>query len=274
MSIISFFNKTTMKTLLFLFISIFIIQSCVETNVDFTEKNILAPGAKVLNKIKVIEAGSVPYDINYNWTLGKLTSISTSNNSSSYNLEYNGNDLKKITQTIGQGTQLKTRISNFVYTNGKLTTINGTESSAQGGSLMFTTTISYNGIHPYFISKEFQIGTATSVESIYLEFNNSNISKINYVLGTGAGSINTETNLSNYDDKPNPIHTLPIAFSISDTYLNEDTFGVLGLSTNNYKTANIQNTGIQNTVYTYGTDGYPTKSVRPDLTFQFEYVTL
>lgn len=263
-----------MKKVLFFLFSFLLIQSCVDSNRDFPEQTPIAPEVKVLKKIKVKEAGSVSYDINYNWTLKKLTSITTSNNSSSYILEYSGNQLSKISQTIGQGAQLKTRISNLVYTNGRLTTINGTENSAQGGSLNFTTTVSYIANNPYFINKVYQNGPSSTEENIYLEFKNNNISKINYVLGLGSGSINTETNLSNYDVNPNPIHTLPIAFSITDTYLNEDTFGVIGLSINNFKTANIQNTGVENTVYTYSSDGFPTKSVKPGLTFEYEYITL
>lgn len=263
-----------MNKILFLLLSIFIIQSCVDSNRDFPEQAPLAPGTKVLNKIKVKEVGSAPFEINYNYTLKKLTSISTSNNSSSYILEYNGNQLIKISQTIGQGSQLKTRISNLVYKDGRLITINGTENSAQSGSVNFKTSISYLGNNPYFLNKVYQNGATNPEESIYIEFIGTNISKINYVLGVGTGSINTEINLSNYDANPNPIHTLPIAFSITDSYVNEDTFGVLGLSTNNYKTANIQNIGVENTVYTYSSDGFPTKSVKPDLTLEYEYITL
>lgn len=263
-----------MKKIIFFVLSIFIIQSCVDSTRDFTDIGTPPPGIKVVKKIKVNKVGGIPYEINYNWTSGKLTSISTSNNSSSYILEYNGKELKKITQTIGQGSQLKTTVSNLVYNSGKLTVINGTENTAATGTLNFTTAIGYTGNYPSTIHKLYQNGGITTVESILLEYKNTNISKINYILGNGPTAINTEINLSNYDEKKNPINTLPIAFSISDSYVNEDTFGVLGLSINNFKTENIQNTGIVNTVFTYDTDGYPTKSVKPDLILEFEYKSI
>lgn len=264
-----------MKKIIFLLLSVLIIQSCVDSNTDFTDPGSLAPGRKVIKKIKVNKAGSAPYEIEYNWTAGKLMSVSTTDNSLSYILEYNGKDLKKVSQTLIQGVQTKTRISNLIYKNGRLTTINGSESSAApGGTVNFITTVSYIANNPYFLNKVYQNGSTMPEESIYLEFNGTNIKKINYVLGTGATSINTEVNLSNYDTDPNPLHTLPATFSITDSNVNQDSFGVTGLSTSNYRTANIQNTGVENTVYTYAADGYPIKSVKPNLVLQFEYTTL
>lgn len=278
---ISFLNNKNMKKIILLVLAIYFIQSCADSNVDISNENFhstVANPTKVLSKIGVTEVGSIAYEINYNWSAGKLISVVASNASFSYSLEYTGNDLTKVVQTLGQGPQLVSRISNLVYSNKKLTSINGTEVSATSGTSEFVTAITYNGNNPSNITRTFtQNGSTTASENVNLTFTNNNLTNVNYFFGPTTNQQNIILALSNYDAKPNPLNTLPVAFSISNSFLNEDSFSILGLSLNNYKTSTNNFLGgstQQNTTYTYSLDGFPTKSVNSDYIFDYQYIIL
>ncbi|MFC6267109.1 hypothetical protein [Frigoriflavimonas asaccharolytica] len=239
------------------------------------------PGSsnKVLSKINYAEVGEAPYNIFYNWVGGKLMSVSTSNNSTSFNLTYTGSQISKIIQTTGQGTQLNTTTSNLVYSNGILASINGTSVSSTSNS-NFTTTITYNGTRPTFIKRNYTSGSTTVyTESVAIEYIGANISKANTLFGVPSLQLNPIITFNTYDDKKNPFLTLPSAFSISNFFINQDAAAsILGLNLNNFTNVSTSGPGVtpttEVTVYTYGTDGYPTKSISPDYTLQYEYINL
>ena len=266
-----------MKKILFLFLTIFLVQSCVDANIDFTDKNNTSNGNKVLSKIKYAEVGEIPYDIIYNWSGGKLISVNTSNNSTSYSLEYTGNQISKVIQIEGQGAQLHTTTSNLVYTNGLLTSIYGTDISSTSNS-NFATSITYSGTQPTFIKRNFITGSTTTYsESLSIEYSGANISKASTLFGVPSLQINAILTYNSYDNKQNPFHTLPSAFNISNSFINQDAAAsILGLNINNFTSVSTSGAGVtpttENTVYTYGADGYPTKSVSPDFILEYEYM--
>lgn len=270
-----------MKKIILFLLAIFFMHSCVDNNTDIPEVDFHSPGgvsSKVLSKLNVTEVGTAAYVINYNWSSGKLMSVVASNSSFSYNLQYTGNQLTKVVQTLGQGSQLVTRTSTLNYTSNKLTSISGTETSASSGPATFETLFTYTGNNPSNITRVFtQNGNAVFAENVNLLFTNNNLTTVNYFFGPVNNQVNVNLALSDYDARPNPLHTLPTAFSLSNSFLNEDAFSVLGLSINNYRKvtkAFLGGSSQDVTTYTYSLDGFPTKSVSPDIILDYEYITL
>lgn len=270
-----------MKKFIFLLLSIFIVQSCTDSSRETPLESfhpIVSNPTKVLSKLKVIEVGSPAYEVNYNWSSGKLMSVIASNGSFSYSLQYTGSELSQVVQILGQGPALVTRTSTLVYTNKQLTSITGTEASASSGTSNFVTSISYNGINPSNITRTFtKNGSTTVSENVNFVFSNNNLTNVNYFYGPVNNQSNIVLALSNYDAKPNPLHTIPTAFTLSSSFVNEDPFSIYGVSLNNYRTSTkafLGGSTQENTVYTYSEDGFPTKSVSSNTILDYEYIIL
>lgn len=276
-----------MKKILFLFLSVFLLNSCGESSGDLVGLNdfSIGPGSggntKVIKKITVAESGSVPYDIIYNWNAGKLTSITTSDNSLLTTIEYNGSLISKITEVSGQGAQTTTTTSNLVYNGTILTDINGVSTASGVPAQNFKTSVFYTGTYPTLVKTDlYQPNSTTLIASSVntnLEFSGNNIAKMTYAMNLFGTTITAISTFSNYDANPNPLHTLPMAYTLATTNSDADTFGPLGLSFTNYKTITVQSGGAtqtENVVYTYGTDNYPTKSVQPSVTLSYEYISI
>ena len=268
-----------MKNFLFLLLSVFIILSCSDSRSEIALEDfhpVVSNPTKVLTKLKVIEVGSPAYEVNYNYTSGKLTSVIASNGSYSYNLQYTGNELSQVVQTLGQGQQLVTRISSLIYTNKQLTSITGTETSVASGASSFLTSISYIGDNPSNITRTFtKNGSTTVSQNVNLAYTNNNLTGVNYFYGPVNNQSNIVLSLSNYDLKQNPLNTIPTAFTISSSFVNEDPFSIFGLSLNNYRTSTkafLGGSTQENTVFTYSEDGFPTKSVSSNLILDYEYI--
>jgi hypothetical protein len=283
---ISFFNLRNMKKILFLFSIALFLFSCRGTD-DLVglEKVSVFPSSsggnnKLLKKIKIIETGAAAYDINYNWSSGKLMSITTSNAIYSYNLEYIGNQVSKITYvSTGASANFpaETRISNLIYsTSGVLTTISGNKLSSNNGNSSFSTAITYTANKPSMLNTTYSQGLLSS-EIYNAEFGASNLNKITSTVVLIGISTNIVSTYFNYDNYKNPINTLPSAFNIA-THVTNSTQGQLtGLSINNVRSVSVLvngNTSTENIVYTYNIDGYPITSVTSNSIAQYEYISL
>lgn len=271
-----------MKKFLFLFLTIFLIQSCVEPR-DYTEKNTPPSANKVLKKVRVNEVGTASYDINYNWTSGKLMSITTSNNSFSFTLQYNGTELNKIIGISGQGTQAETNTSSLVYTNGKLTQVNAIITSPSSQPKIVKSIYTYNssGMVSQIKSEHYNQSAPTIITETWindLAYVNSNLSTSSLILHTMGTTISFVTTLSNYDANPNPLHTLPMAFTLANTNYDTTEAGPTGISPNNFKklVLNVAGTTVadENIVYDYDSNGYPIKSTQSNGYTDYEYISL
>lgn len=272
-----FLNKICiMKNLLFLFFSFLIINSCGGSTEDMLVVNQITPidtQGKLLKQIKVTEPGVFVNYITYHYTGTKLISIDSGNNSFSFNLQYSGDQISVINQTYGNGIDLITRKSTLHYTNGKLTTIDGTENSLSG-DYVFLTTITYNGDKPSTVEKFFSYigGNVFYKESGVLEFTGNNLTKFTSTFGYSS-YYTTVTNYSNFDNSPNIFNTLPFVFNLSNSFRNKEDFSVIGLSVNNHRTLTNE-ISTENINYTYGANGYPTKAVKPGITYEYTYINL
>ena len=246
--------------------------------------NGINPGAasKVLKKLTTEEAGT-SFDLNYNYTAGKLTSVSSSDNSLAYAVEYNGAKISKITRTVNEGGMVEVLVSNLTYSGNTLTEVNGTktDSGVQTGS--FKTTYTYTSGKPNQAKTQIFLPGSTNLLSTLtsnLQYSGNNLSSWEFKVEPVSSppvvipSVTVTTAFSNYDSNPNPFHTLPLAFTLTNCNFEIETEGPTGISVNNYKTISVtSNAGTQsgNITYTYDTAGYPTIYSAPGTVLKFEY---
>ncbi len=228
------------------------------------------PTAKKLKQVKVQDVGDPAYFVNYVYTGDKLTSVNTSDNSLTYTVLYNGNQISKITQKGIQGDPNVTYVSNLVYTAGQLTKTTGTRTDPGSPSEDFTTNFTYTGGKlSSAITTMYQVGTNTTTGTITgnFEYSGSNVSKWTLNL---LGALTIVSNFSNYDSKYNPYNTLPMEFNIANANFDVVNSGVVGFAPNNALNLNVD--GTPNTiVYTYDPENYPTKIVSPDTILDLTY---
>lgn len=267
-----------MKNILFLLFSFFIIQSCVD-GIDYTDKSNAPNVNKVLSKMKVNETGAVSYDVDYHWASGKLMSVSTSNNSFSSILQYNGNELIKIIAVSGQGSTVKNTTSTLIYTTGRLTQVNSIITSPSLATTIFTKKYTYDSNGKvtkvkYESANQSSPTVITGTWDVDLEYINSNISKVT-VIFNNTTSIST---FSQFDSNRNPFNTIPKDYNLAS--LNYDTSvdsGIEGLSPNNSKKSVLTflgNTVNLFSVLNYDSDGYPSKITNSNGYNEYQYIPL
>ncbi len=261
------------------FASAFLLFSCGGSTGDLVGLNNVLPNylnTKVLKKVNIQESGGTAYDVNYLFSTGKLTSVTTSNNSYSYVIEYIGTQISKITRNV-QSNPMQVLTSNMVYIGSQLSKIDGNLSEGGAITKVFSTNIAYTGGKISQVKTEtFLPGSTVATKTIItdIEYAANNVSKINYSEQiAGAPATNIITTYSNYDSDPNPFRTLPTSYLVSNINWNLDLEGTRGLSTNNYKTSTTQGVS-ENLSYTYDSGGYPTQASSPTRVLKFEYQVL
>lgn len=270
----------------FLFSALLFVTSCGDSTGDLVglPGSINNPGmpSKVLKKLTT-EEGGTSYDINYLYSSGKLTSVTSSDNSISYALEYNGSLISKITRTVIEGTTTEVIVSNLTYTGTTLTEVNGSRSEAGVQTNSFKTTFTYAGGLPTQAKTEMYMpGTTLLLSTLTsdLQYAGNNLAswvfKIQVVNSPPVivPDIIVTTNFSNYDSNPNPFHTLPLAFTLANCNFEFETSGPLGISVNNFKNISVTSnagTETETGTYTYDSDGYPTQFNTPSVVLKFQY---
>ena len=220
----------------------------------------------------------------YNYTRGQLTSVTSSDNSFSYQLTYTGDDITKILyKSVDDTGKDITNTQVLTYSAGKLTKSEGDVVFAGSGTFTSSTIYSYDGDKIKSIITKVK-DKATSSERYTIQtdygFSGSNVSNFKYTLTYAAGSM-TQTpiilniTLSNYDSYKNPLGTVPMAFKLVSAQFDLENNALYGFSKNNYKTTNIKTNTDNTTVnfsYSYDTDGYPILGTSSAGTVSFQYV--
>ena len=220
----------------------------------------------------------------YNYTGGQLTSVTSSDNSFSYQLTYTGDDITEILYKAVDDTGKDiTNTQVLTYSAGKLTKSEGDVVFAGSGTFTSSTIYSYDGDKIKSIITKVK-DKATSSERYTIQtdygFSGSNVSNFKYSLTYAAGPIIQtpiilNITLSNYDSYKNPFGTLPMAFKLVSAQFDLENNALYGFSKNNYKTTNIKTNTDNTTVnfsYSYDTDGYPILGTSSAGTVSFQYV--
>ena len=220
----------------------------------------------------------------YNYSGGQLTSVTSSDNSFSYQLTYTGDDITEILyKSVDDTGKDITNTQVLTYSAGKLTKSEGDVVFAGSGTFTSSTIYSYDGYKIKLIITKVK-DKATSSERYTIQtdygFSGSNVSNFKYSLTYAAGPITQapiilNITLSNYDSYKNPFGTLPMAFKLVSAQFDLENNALYGFSKNNYKTTNIKTNTDNTTVnfsYSYDTDGYPILGTSSAGTVSFQYV--
>src|SRR5690606_27357274 len=98
---------------------------------------------KFLHKLTFPDGMGGNYTVTYNYALGKLTNVRSSDNSVSYDLTYDNNNISKIKVVQDDGGTVRTTNFDISYTNGKFTEAKGTGVEDSGNSFNNTIKASY-----------------------------------------------------------------------------------------------------------------------------------
>jgi len=287
----------TIKSFLILIISLTLVVSCQpgrDENGDLlfgldTDAPTGGGGSgtsKLLHKLTAPDGSGGNYTITYNYALGKLTNVRSSDNSVSYDLIYDNNNISKIKVVQDDGGTVTTTNFDISYTNGKFTEAKGTGVEDSGNSFNNTITASYaDGKVLKIVSKMqgIDISDPTVTYDLFTFQNDITYSGNNISVWKSTMSmppmppitippIVLTANFSDYDSYKNPFNTLPEVFNIVSSVFGTDTTAVTAFSANNYKKVSVEGQTVTYT-YTYDADGYPTKAVASEDagTLTFEY---
>lgn len=222
----------------------------------------------------------------YLYTGGRITGITSDNNSFKYALSYVGDDISQMDYEYldtysGEKTVNSQALS---YTGGRLTSSKG--SNKVNGELIYnsTTTYNYDGDKiKNIITKVKDETNTTEIFTIQTDytFNGNNVSGMKYTIKLESeGPVTMEpieitTAFSNYDVMKNPLNSLPIAFKLVSSHFDLENNVASGLSINNAKTMRVT-TNVESISATlnfiYDADGYPTSGTSGNGTVAFEYV--
>ena len=239
---------------------------------------------KNVKTVTTVDAAGDKIVATYNYTRGQLTSVTSSDNSFSYQLTYTGDDITEILyKSVDDTGKDITNAQVLTYSAGKLTKSEGDVVFAGSGTFTSSTIYSYDGDKIKSIITKVK-DKATSSERYTIQtdygFSGSNVSNFKYTLTYAAGPITQppiilNITLSNYDSYNNPFGTLPMAFKLVSAQFDLENNALYGFSKNNYKTTNIKTNTDNTTVnfsYSYDTDGYPILGTSSAGTVSFQYV--
>lgn len=282
-----------MKKICFLIFVLLIIASCSPNQdingdylrgVSYSSNGGTNATIKNVKTVTTVGAAGDKIVATYNYTGGQLTSVTSSDNSFSYQLTYTGDDITKILyKSVDDTGKDITNTQVLTYSAGKLTESEGDVVFAGSGTFTSSTIYSYDGDKIKSIITKVK-DKATSSERYTIQtdygFSGSNISNFKYSLTYAAGPITQppiilNITLSNYDSYKNPFGTLPMAFKLVSAQFDLENNALYGFSKNNYKTTNIKTNTDNTTVnfsYSYDTDGYPILGTSSAGTVSYEYV--
>ena len=286
-------ENQTMKKICFLIFVLSISTSC-SPNQDINGDYLLGVSyssnggtnatIKNVETVTTVDAAGDKIVATYNYTGGQLTSVTSSDNSFSYQLTYTGDDITKILyKSVDDTGKDITNTQVLTYSAGKLTKSEGDVVFAGSGTFTSSTIYSYDGDKIKSIITKVK-DKATSSERYTIQtdygFSGSNVSNFKYTLTYAAGPITQppiilNITLSNYDSYKNPFGTLPMAFKLVSAQFDLESNALYGFSKNNYKTTNIKTNTDNTTVnfsYSYDTDGYPILGTSSAGTVSFQYV--
>ena len=286
-------ENQTMKKICFLIFVLSISTSC-SPNQDINGDYLLGVSyssnggtnatIKNVETVTTVDAAGDKIVATYNYTGGQLTSVTSSDNSFSYQLTYTGDDITKILyKSVDDTGKDITNTQVLTYSAGKLTKSEGDVVFAGSGTFTSSTIYSYDGDKIKSIITKVK-DKATSSERYTIQtdygFSGSNVSNFKYTLTYAAGPITQppiilNITLSNYDSYKNPFGTLPMAFKLVSAQFDLENNALYGFSKNNYKTTNIKTNTDNTTVnfsYSYDTDGYPILGTSSAGTVSFQYV--
>ncbi|KMQ72345.1 hypothetical protein [Chryseobacterium koreense] len=268
-----------MKKILPLFLASSLIISCSRTNDEVTPPEDTTP--VLVTKINFLEAdGTTAGSMNFTYSGDKIVKAESSDGSEKIEYTYTGDDLSKSVEYINSKIN---SISEFSYTNGKLTSQKVIESYSPH---TYTYTINYEYVNDNYVKYSRIIGYTTSPGGV-ITYNSANYDaflsngKLNKLVSTSSSS-GTTTYTYTYDDKNSPYRnikgfTKAMLFDSSDAEINQSNLTkrnssqVIGTST--YTNSSTMN-------YTYNANNYPTKSTTsftssssPSITYSqtFEY---
>lgn len=278
--------KKSVQILSFIF-SLLIMFSCEPSRAEngdllhgIKENNTENGTTKLLKKLTVNNNQGSAVTINYIYQGIQLTSITTSDNSSSYEISYNGDFINQIIHTASENGASVTSTLDLVYEEKILTKINE-EQDENGEIIKSVTDITYDGEQRISKIKRTTFTNDTPpkkslILTSELTFSEENISKWILTADSNPSSpipvppMVITTNLPSYDDKKNPFSGLPKAFNIAALYFEISGQAILGFSKNNPKKVTSEGqTGEY--IYVYDSDGYPILSTVDDETLKYEY---
>ena len=286
-------ENQTMKKICFLIFVLSISTSC-SPNQDINGDYLLGVSyssnggtnatIKNIKTVTTVDAAGDKIVATYNYTGGQLTSVTSSDNSFSYQLTYTGDDITKILyKSVDDTGKDITNTQVLTYSAGKLTKSEGDVVFAGSGTFTSSTIYSYDGDKIKSIITKVK-DKATSSERYTIQtdygFSGSNVSNFKYTLTYAAGPITQppiilNITLSNYDSYKNPLGTVPMAFKLVSAQFDLENNALYGFSKNNYKTTNIKTNTDNTTVnfsYSYDTDGYPILGTSSAGSVSYEYV--
>lgn len=240
-------ENQAMKKICFLIFVLFIIASC-SPNQDINGDYLRGVSYTTIKNVKTVTTVGAAGDeivATYNYTGGQLTSVTSSDNSFSYQLTYTGDDITKILyKSVDDTGKDITNTQVLTYSAGKLTKSEGDVVFAGSGTFTSSTIYSYDGDKIKSIITKVK-DKATSSERYTIQtdygFSGSNVSNFKYSLTYAAGPIIQppiilNITLSNYDSYKNPLGTLPMAFKLVSAQFDLENNALYGFSKNNYKT--------------------------------------
>ena len=282
-----------MKKICFLIFVLFITASCSPNQdingdylmgVSYSSNGGTNATIKNVETVTTVDAAGDEIVATYNYTGGQLTSVTSSDNSFSYQLTYTGDDITKILyKSVDDTGKDITNTQVLTYSAGKLTKSEGDVVFAGSGTFTSSTIYSYDGDKIKSIITKVK-DKATSSERYTIQtdygFSGSNVSNFKYSLTYAAGPITQppiilNITFGNYDSYKNPLGTLPMAFKLVSAQFDLENNALYGFSKNNYKTTNIKTNADNSTVnfsYSYDTDGYPILGTSSAGTVSFQYV--
>ena len=241
---------------------------------------------KNINKVTTVDMDGEKVVATYVYTNKRITNVTSDDNSFKYTISYNGNDVSKVDyEAVDFSGEKTVNSQDLTYDSAKkLVSSKGT--NKVNGALVYnsTTTYNYNGDKiKNIITKVKDDSNTTELFTIQTDytFNNANVSGMKFSIKLAPGGpitmtpIEILTAFSNFDNKKNPLNTLPMAFKLVSSPFDLENNVVSGFSANNARTmkATTNAESITATLnYLYDADGYPTLGTSANGTVAFEYV--
>ncbi len=231
---------------------------------------------KLLKKLTVSDDSGSPVTINYFYDGIRLVSVTTSDNSSSYEITYDGDFISQIVYVNSDQGESVTSTLDLLY-DGKILKKINEEQDTNGEIIKSVTDITYDGMQLSQIKRTTFTNDTPPKEALILTsdltFSGPNVSK--WILTTESKipvipKIVLTANITSYDDKKNPFSQLPKEFNIATLHFETSGQSILGFCKNNPKKITVAGQ-TADYIYVYDSDGYPVLATVDDETLKYEY---